>query len=395
MSLDRKLQRRLDYRPYNLRLFLAISLLLHGVLFLGLKAYWRSTVNHPLLPKPDAVIPVKFIEVPAERVAITPPLHAKYLASSNSRAGGKAHRELPSKVGGFAAKPTIPLSSRLSSLTQSKLSTPHPSQPYKPRRQPQPPSLAASLPLLGSQSNISPSVAPTAPKLKLSHPQPTSLVVNRPQHLPNTNHLALNSHQNISPPAARTVAIKSSNTQPTSLVVNRPQHIPHPNRLALNSHPNISPPVAPTVAIRSSNIQPQHTSPLGGTVYLSSHDFTSVRRGIPDAGRLMSDSQGVDARKDVNLGPYLDAVWQQVVQHWSRQVSNSLKQTIISFSISRNGQVTNLQILQSSGSTLKDQAALRAVQQAEPFAPLPENYPFELYKIRFKFNVHGAIELKS
>ena len=90
---------------------------------------------------------------------------------------------------------------------------------------------------------------------------------------------------------------------------------------------------------------------------------------------------------------YLDRLRQQVTDQWPHQEVNSFEQTIVVFSISRDGQLTNLGISQSSGSMPIDAAALGAVQKAAPFEPLPESLPGNHYPIRFKFTINALGQL--
>ncbi len=390
MSLDWQLQRRLGNRPQNLMLFPAVSLLLHGIVFLGLETYLHMNVDHPLQTEPDKLMPVEFIEVPADKAAVTPPNDAKQKASTNSRSGGKARPELPLATGASAAKSTTPLPSTKPSVTQSKSSTPQPSQDALPPQQRQP--------------------VPRPEPLPPQQRQP----VPRPEPLPPKT-----TNQNVSPPVARVPKLTSSPSQPPRQharrldddddPVNRAshefigahrEHLPSDNRLASNSNQDISPPVAPMPKVTSTSSRSlrQSASLLGGPVRLASHAFTgSSRDNIQNSNRLGAGFQGVDARQDIDLGPYLDALRQQVAHHWHPEASHSSEQTIVGFSISRTGQVTDIRILRSSGSTLTDQAAVTAVERASPFGPLPEGYRAEQLNIHFRFNINlfGQLEPKS
>jgi TonB family protein len=95
---------------------------------------------------------------------------------------------------------------------------------------------------------------------------------------------------------------------------------------------------------------------------------------------------GVGARQEVDLGPYIARLKQQVKQQWHPVLFHSSSHTIIGFSISRTGQISDVRILKPSGSTLTDQAELQAIQQAAPFAPLPEGYQAAELDITFNFN---------
>jgi len=57
----------------------------------------------------------------------------------------------------------------------------------------------------------------------------------------------------------------------------------------------------------------------------------------------------------------------------------------VTFVISRSGEISGSQISKSSGDTLFDQLALRAVLYANPLPPLPNGFPDETLKVHMKF----------
>ena len=430
MSLNWKIQLSLDNRPRNPMPFLVISLLLHGAVLFGLENYWHQRkANQTLQTKAEELIPIKFLELPPEQVAVTPPVDTKQRASTNSRGGGEAPPKLPSATRALDASSARLLPSQKPSLTQAKSSTPPPSppQPSKlPQQSPPAPPATPLSPTAGNQ-NASPPVAaaPPAPKVSASSSQPSrqnprpvegrpansqpqsspsaappapklsasSSQLLRPNPRPVESGLALNSQPQSSPSAAPP-APKLSASSSQLLRSN-----PRPGEGRPNSQPQSSPsaaPPAPKLSASSSQPSGQNASLLGGPVSLNSRDSTGEYGGnLANAGRIGTDSQGVDALKDANLGPYLDGLRQEVVQQWDPERPDSSKQTIVSFAINRTGEVNNLRILQSSGSTNLDQAALQAVQRSSPFNPLPRSYSKPLLNIHFKFNINvrGQLEL--
>jgi TonB family protein len=74
---------------------------------------------------------------------------------------------------------------------------------------------------------------------------------------------------------------------------------------------------------------------------------------------------------------YMAGVQRKIWTIWMQQVKNDFTQPVsVSFTILADGSVpfTNVQIVQSSGVTLLDNAAKRAVLTAAPFSPLPREY---------------------
>jgi TonB family protein len=59
----------------------------------------------------------------------------------------------------------------------------------------------------------------------------------------------------------------------------------------------------------------------------------------------------------------------------------------VEFKISKEGQLSNLRIVSSSGNALADKAALQAVENAAPFSGLPERDSYDEV-IPFTFDSH-------
>ena len=72
---------------------------------------------------------------------------------------------------------------------------------------------------------------------------------------------------------------------------------------------------------------------------------------------------------------YMAGVQRKIWTIWMQQVKNDFQQPVsVMFTIQADGSVTNVQITQSSGVSLLDNAAQRAVLTAAPFSPLPRDY---------------------
>ena len=360
-------------------------------------------MNHRLQPKPDVPIPVRFIDLPPEAATATPPAKAKYAASNNSRAGGKARRDLPVMTGRLGTRAATRLSSSPPSRAQAKLLAPHPTQPEKLLPQPQPAPVTVPLSPTSHHLNSSPPVAEPEPKRQSSKqqasprhrplPRPqTKPVIKRTEQLPNTSRLAFNRRSNSNPvPPIRHAqnGDRQLLSQHSRSVAEGKQHLPTSNALAFNRPPSSKPPTTTSQPLQKSHNQLpswQQASSLGGTVSLPSHNFGRGGDNLPNANRTALNSLGVDARQD-ELGSYLEALKQRVARRWRQENPNSSTHTIIVFAVSRSGQITPPRIIRSSGSLKVDQAALQAVEQAAPFEPLPESFREAQLNIEFTFNI--------
>ena len=102
------------------------------------------------------------------------------------------------------------------------------------------------------------------------------------------------------------------------------------------------------------------------------------RRGAPTGkpqGTSAFGSQiaGLD-NPDFKFGYYIDQLLSSIDSKWVRPPLGNEVQATIAFRIQRDGSITELQVARSSGYNSFDLAALRAVQNASPFAPLPRAY---------------------
>jgi TonB family protein len=77
---------------------------------------------------------------------------------------------------------------------------------------------------------------------------------------------------------------------------------------------------------------------------------------------------------DFTYGYYLDRLLSLIDANWVRPSMGSGVRAIVSFRIQRDGTLGELKITESSGYNSFDLAALRAVQNASPFPPLPRPY---------------------
>jgi len=82
---------------------------------------------------------------------------------------------------------------------------------------------------------------------------------------------------------------------------------------------------------------------------------------------------------------YLSRVQAKVTERW---VGKALpgQQPVAVFEISREGQVSKLAIEKTSGNSYYDQAALRAITEANPFPPLPPEFTGQTLRVHLGFN---------
>ncbi|HEY0783440.1 MAG TPA: energy transducer TonB [Thermoanaerobaculia bacterium] len=85
-------------------------------------------------------------------------------------------------------------------------------------------------------------------------------------------------------------------------------------------------------------------------------------------------SQVTGLDPDFTYGYYIDQLLSRIDSNWVRPPADNRVHAVVSFHIQRDGSLTGLEVRESSGNNAFDLAALRAVQNAAPFPPLPRAY---------------------
>ncbi|NMG06881.1 TonB family protein [Brasilonema sp. UFV-L1] len=250
-----------------------------------------------------------------------------------------------------------------------------------------------------SEAEPSPTISKPTPKLPKQQPSPTAVVPTKP--------LALKPQQTVvtsatTPPVPLTrrenrerLAAKSSSEQ---LENRMNSSVSEQTRSAVQSPAQKQ----PTTSRKLSGVQPSskvgRASSLGGPIRVSNRDLGSNNlAALPNSNRLNPATQGIDARQDADIGAYVQQLQELVKLQWIPGLTQSSQRTVLVFTVSRAGLVSNLRVAQSSGFSTTDEAALSAVKRAAPFAPFPTAYTENYINIQFTFNinVYGQLELGS
>jgi TonB family protein len=83
---------------------------------------------------------------------------------------------------------------------------------------------------------------------------------------------------------------------------------------------------------------------------------------------------------------YLQTVQRKVNERWSPPARGAEGRAVVVFEIGRDGAISRPEVENSSGDVLYDQAALRAITDANPFPPLPAEFKQPVLKIHLGFN---------
>lgn len=106
--------------------------------------------------------------------------------------------------------------------------------------------------------------------------------------------------------------------------------------------------------------------------------LTPTREGSETGSRLGTATFGAAVTSvdnpDFTYTYYIDRMTALIRSHWNRPATADGVSTTLRFRIGKNGGVTELEVIESSGQPAFDRAALRAVLDAAPLPPLPVGY---------------------
>ena len=439
-------------RPLDMLLGIVTSILLHSILLMGSK-YWHRALMREPNQEITQEIPIEVVEVPPNKTDIPPQTSLR--ATKDSIAGGKALPERPvsamksanstghkaSSESSFDLTPSSPAEVFQPERQQQKTASPNLSRQQlqlKPRKTVSAPATTAQVPNFRKIA-VAPTTTPSPALLKKIAPLTTPLVSNPKQtvpaptttvKVPNFKKIAVAPTTTLSPALLKKIAPLT-----TPLVSNPKQTVPAPtttvkvpNFKKIAVAPITTPSLAPLgkTALERATTLPVPSNPknlgqsrtrlngrtpsqarsspktgaaslLGGTLSVSSRNYRSDDlAALPNSNRDHQASPGIDARsQDIDLTFYLKKLQQRVQQEWLPGLSDSNRRTVLNFTINRSGQVSNLNIAQTSGFSVTDEVALNAIQRSAPFAPLPTGYSKNYINIEFIFdiNVYGQLNL--
>jgi TonB family protein len=174
----------------------------------------------------------------------------------------------------------------------------------------------------------------------------------------------------------------------------QPQQAP-PQQTAQLEAPKAATPKKSPFAIASPGssvsqaIQSVANGHAAGVEYGSSGDYGAALHPKTDRQEgmeILSDTLGVD------FGPYMKRLHYTVQKHWDPLIPESalppvMKKgvVVIEFSIGRDGKVTGMKLISSSGDVALDRAAWGAITDAIPLPRLPAQFAGEYLELRARF----------
>jgi periplasmic protein TonB len=122
--------------------------------------------------------------------------------------------------------------------------------------------------------------------------------------------------------------------------------------------------------------------------------YSRTRQAVssPMYGQSGSGQVGIGPNSPLGnrLGWYAELIRERIAQNWRTNGLDARSQSspaIVSFTIMRDGNVRNPQIVQSSGNPTIDNTALRAVYESNPMPALPPQITDSYISAQFTFNL--------
>ena len=90
--------------------------------------------------------------------------------------------------------------------------------------------------------------------------------------------------------------------------------------------------------------------------------------------------------KDFRYPFYLRGIQNRVNQNWQWVKTYGKLRAVVYFRVAKDGSVSGIRLSESSRDESFDKAALRAIERAGRFAPLPEGFEEDFIGVHFEFN---------
>ena len=104
---------------------------------------------------------------------------------------------------------------------------------------------------------------------------------------------------------------------------------------------------------------------------------------------MVSSNKGIMLEnKNFKYSYYTNTIVKKISKYWQWSSVTSAYRAVVYFKIARDGSAYDIKIKESSSDQNFDQNAIRAIQLASPFAPLPASYEDNYLGVYFEFKFH-------
>lgn len=355
-------------------LAIASSILL--IYFLKFLILWLKAIG---LPIPALTPPTQYepMEYTLSNTDKRPKTERK--SNVNSVAGGKRNPKLAVSPGRPSAAKSQPKASKQPAAKSEAEAAPKeaPKQPKRPKVEPPKPR-----PVVVRQKPPEPKPEPKKPEPKQEEPKP--LLRQDPEPTPKPK-----PEPKVTEPP-KPVATKPEPTPPEPAPPQEEKAEPAPPEEAPQPRTTRRSAVGGSGLLEDRRrTRKSDSSSLGG---LSSRSTGSGPGGVGNSDVFNPDrdgpGQGIDAAQDVDFGPYMAELQRRVKRNWIPPEQGNSRRSVLRFSISRNGEISNLKVGKTSGNPDSDAAAMDAVRRAAPFKTLPAGYKGRTIDIQFTFDIN-------
>jgi len=363
--------------------FIVLSLLAH-LIFAGLLSTVRISVPIPA----ERPLRIRIVNQPKPS-AIRPPLDHRNLGQFSSRAQRPAGKKGPARTPASSSLPNLE-----SRSPRAALSLPPPPRQGTPaaavpRALPAPsiPAVPAAPSVLADLSAPTPAPAsralstPSIPPPRLVPPPPASPAGKAVPALPG----AIAAPQEPSPPAPSPPALSSGGAvkgAPAGRAGASEPRVAQGGRSSGDGNEGAARPydLRGQVAMLWKNLDPSKYP------YQDADTGEEGETGSTTERTISLDSQ------DSRFASYLLGVKRRIENLWdyppaARGLTGNL---VVTFGITRDGRLSDLQLIETSGIAPLDNEAIRAIREAAPFAPFPERMKYERLNIRAAFYYYAS-----
>jgi periplasmic protein TonB len=192
-------------------------------------------------------------------------------------------------------------------------------------------------------------------------------------------------------------------TEASSPPANNPAPVLSNSDAASNPVPQPQSPVATSQPSTSATTQPEPPQataalpkqPENSASSLLGGDYQKTLANSGDAFfspealeyKAILNPQELELLKDFDLEGYQRKLYNKVKSNWQPSFSEKYT-TWLTFKVKKNGQISQLQVLESSGSTEFDRIAVESVNNAAPLEPLPSDFPLEHLEFNYQFYLY-------
>lgn len=121
-----------------------------------------------------------------------------------------------------------------------------------------------------------------------------------------------------------------------------------------------------------------------GAMAMASPNSKGATSGNAQGGK--NPRAGVDVEADIDYGPFMADLERRIKRNWVPPRDSRSKRVQVKFWVQRDGRLAKVMVQKSSGDSLADSAATRAVEVSAPFKAIPPQVKEDVLEIEFTFD---------